>query len=45
MLARDFCLMPGTRFGSDTKLNINIIISSDVLYHVVYARVDAEVEA
>ena len=25
MLARDFCLMPRTNFGSDTMLNINII--------------------
>ena len=36
--------MPRTKFGSDTMLNINIIISNDVLYHVVYARVDAEEE-
>ena len=37
--------MPKTKFGSDTMLNVNIIISSDVvLYYVVYARVDAEGE-
>ena len=35
--------MPRTKFDSDTMLNVNIIISSDVvLYHVMYARVDAE---
>ena len=36
--------MPRTKFDFDTILNINII-SNDVLYHVVYARVDAEEEA
>ena len=35
--------MPRTKFGSDTMLNI--IIISNVLYHVVYARVNAEGEA
>ena len=29
-----FCLMPRTKFGSDTMLNINIIIN-DVIYQSV----------
>ena len=34
-------MMPRTKFGSDTMINIRC----DVLYHVVYTRVDAEGEA
>ena len=45
MLVRDVCLMPRTEFGSDIMLNISIEMQRDVLYHVVYARVDAEEEA
>ena len=36
--------MPRTKFGSDTMLNVNYY-QRDVLYYVVYARVDAEGEA
>ena len=35
--------MPWTKFGFDTMLNI--YKQHDVLYHVVYAKVDAEGEA
>ena len=41
LLCRDVYLMPRTKFGSNTIK----YISSNVLYYVVYARVDAEGEA
>ena len=41
LLCRDVCLMPRTKFGSDTMLNI---LATDVLYYVVYTRVVAKGE-
>ena len=41
LLCRDVCLMPRTKFGSDIILNI---LATDVLYHVVYTKVEAEGE-
>ena len=39
LLYRDVCLMPRTKFGIDTMLNI---LATNMLYHVVYAKADVE---
>ena len=41
LLCRDVCLMPRTKFGFDTILNI---LATNMLYHVVYAKADVQGE-